>query len=374
MVERHTKKAALRKLQEAAESEDRLALYEHDGRKRETLPRPKTEKAVIKANQQALSVIDASVKDDNTLDNRAMVLYNTSSWVNLLFDRWTTLSDDPSPSPRQNPYDDTAKLKFEDTEHRPTKGQTPGGAKPPTHLNRSSLEDFKADDELRHLRSIVPDSALPPQLSKSPKTDAQNRASNHSSPNEDVFFKPPDIKPSAYSSSDDDPNESHDTGKERNKERDERRKARERTSLNSLSYDDLYGYTAHRRKRGRERERPRPQSPPSAKSRSTHIKSHTTNKANSSRAFEEPLSQERPPSDAVPGKTYAPHDTLADMNRPKPVKEKKVDERPPETEAQRAKRLRKEGRRELHVSWASENQPTQITRVGQSREMLGRDQ
>jgi Zinc finger domain len=58
--------------------------------------------------------------------------------------------------------------------------------------------------------------------------------------------------------------------------------------------------------------------------------------------------------------TFSFMDTLADMNRPKPVEEKKVDERPPETEEQRAKRLRKEERRKLRVSWAPENQLTQI--------------
>lgn len=53
-------------------------------------------------------------------------------------------------------------------------------------------------------------------------------------------------------------------------------------------------------------------------------------------------------------------DTLADMNRPKPVVEKKVDERPPETEEEQKKRVRKEERRKLRVSWAPENELTQI--------------
>jgi hypothetical protein len=58
--------------------------------------------------------------------------------------------------------------------------------------------------------------------------------------------------------------------------------------------------------------------------------------------------------------TFSFMDTLADMNRPKPVEEKKVDERPPETEEERTKRLRKEERRKLRVSWAPENELTQI--------------
>jgi len=200
MVERHMKKAKLRKLQEAAESEDWLALYENDGKEKETWSHSKTETAVIKADQQALSVIDASVKVDDASDNRAMILYNTSSWVDLLFDHWTTLSDDPYPSQHQNPYDDTAKLKPDDREHRPMKGKTPGSTKPPPHFKRSSLEDSKADDELRRLRLMARDSFMPPLLSKSHKTDGQNRASNHSSPSGDVFVKLPDIKPLADSS------------------------------------------------------------------------------------------------------------------------------------------------------------------------------
>ena len=58
--------------------------------------------------------------------------------------------------------------------------------------------------------------------------------------------------------------------------------------------------------------------------------------------------------------TFSFMDTLADMSRPKQIEEKKVDDRPPETEDERKKRLRKEERRRLRVSWAPENELTQI--------------
>jgi len=103
--------------------------------------------------------------------------------------------------------------------------------------------------------------------------------------------------------------------RERSKEREERMKERERTTLNSLSCDGLYEYTTPRTERGKERERARPPSPPSAKSRSTHMKSHATNKADSSRGFKQPRSQEWPPSDAVSCKTYAAHDTRVGQSR-----------------------------------------------------------
>src|SRR5689334_6973919 len=44
-------------------------------------------------------------------------------------------------------------------------------------------------------------------------------------------------------------------------------------------------------------------------------------------------------------------DTLADMSKPKESELKKVEDSPPETEEERSKRLRKEGRRKLRVSW-----------------------
>jgi Zinc finger domain len=72
------------------------------------------------------------------------------------------------------------------------------------------------------------------------------------------------------------------------------------------------------------------------------------------------MKSEATPAPPAAKSTFSFMDTLADMSRPKPVEEKKVDERPPETEEQRAKRLRKEERRKLRVSWAPENQLTQI--------------
>ena len=44
-------------------------------------------------------------------------------------------------------------------------------------------------------------------------------------------------------------------------------------------------------------------------------------------------------------------DAMADMNKPKEVKQEKTESRPPESEEERAKRLRKEERRKLRVSW-----------------------
>ena len=44
-------------------------------------------------------------------------------------------------------------------------------------------------------------------------------------------------------------------------------------------------------------------------------------------------------------------DAMADMNKPKEVKQEKTENRPPETEEERTKRLRKEERRKLRVSW-----------------------
>jgi WD40 repeat protein len=76
------------------------------------------QKALVKADQEALSVIDASVKHDATRDTRALVLYSASSWVDLLFDRWTTISDNSSSSPRPESYGDTVKLKPGDKQHR----------------------------------------------------------------------------------------------------------------------------------------------------------------------------------------------------------------------------------------------------------------
>ena len=53
-------------------------------------------------------------------------------------------------------------------------------------------------------------------------------------------------------------------------------------------------------------------------------------------------------------------DTLADMIKTKEVEPKKVDDRPPETEEERTKRLRKEERRKLRVSWRPEDSLVEI--------------
>jgi hypothetical protein len=337
MVERHTKKARLRELQEAAESEDGLAPHRHDGKKKETIPRPKTDLAVIKANQHALSVIDASVIEDNTSDNRAMVLYNTSSWVDLLFDRWTTLSDDPSPSQHQNPYDDTAKLKSGSKENHPIQGKKSRSMESSSRFKRSSVEDYNDGDAVRSLgttargmaRERARDSVLRPQLSKPHKSDAQNRASNHSTSDGDVLVKTADARATADSSPNDYAYVSQDTRKERSKEKGERREEGERKSLDSLSYVDLHAHAVPRRERGRERERERererarPQSPPSAKSRSTHMKSYATNEVNSSRGFKPPRPGEWPPSEAPKSVSFARFDTRVGQSRETPGRDQR---------------------------------------------------
>jgi hypothetical protein len=52
---------------------------------------------------------------------------------------------------------------------------------------------------------------------------------------------------------------------------------------------------------------------------------------------------------------------MADLNKPKEtVSTKPADDRPPETEEERNKRLRKEGRRKLRVSWKPDDILTEI--------------
>jgi hypothetical protein len=58
---------------------------------------------------------------------------------------------------------------------------------------------------------------------------------------------------------------------------------------------------------------------------------------------------------AAPKSSFSFMDTLADMTKTKEVEPKKVDDRPPETEEERTKRLRKEERRKLRVSWRPED-------------------
>ncbi len=63
---------------------------------------------------------------------------------------------------------------------------------------------------------------------------------------------------------------------------------------------------------------------------------------------------------AVTKPSFSFMDTLADMNKPKEVEQKKVEDRPPETEEERRKRLRKEERRKLRVSWRPEESLTEV--------------
>ena len=63
---------------------------------------------------------------------------------------------------------------------------------------------------------------------------------------------------------------------------------------------------------------------------------------------------------AAPKSSFSFMDTLADMSKTKEVETKKVDDRPPETEEERAERLRKEKRRKLRVSWRPEDSLVEV--------------
>jgi hypothetical protein len=63
---------------------------------------------------------------------------------------------------------------------------------------------------------------------------------------------------------------------------------------------------------------------------------------------------------AAPKSSFSFMDTLADMSKTKEVEPKKVDDRPPETEEERTKRLRKEERRKLRVSWRPEDSLVEV--------------
>src|SRR5437764_905570 len=62
----------------------------------------------------------------------------------------------------------------------------------------------------------------------------------------------------------------------------------------------------------------------------------------------------------APRSSFSFMDTLADMSKTKEVEPKKVDDRPPETEEERTKRLRKEERRKIRVSWRPEDSLVEI--------------
>ncbi|KAL9114684.1 MAG: hypothetical protein Q9227_001362 [Pyrenula ochraceoflavens] len=63
---------------------------------------------------------------------------------------------------------------------------------------------------------------------------------------------------------------------------------------------------------------------------------------------------------AGPKPAFSFADTMAALDKPKEVKVKKVESRPPETEEEKAKRLRKELRRKLRVSWKSDDELTEV--------------
>jgi hypothetical protein len=76
------------------------------------------------------------------------------------------------------------------------------------------------------------------------------------------------------------------------------------------------------------------------------------------------VKKESPPPTSAPAappkSSFSFMDTLADMSKTKEVEPKKVDDRPPETEEERTKRLRKEERRKLRVSWRPEDSLVEI--------------
>ena len=61
-------------------------------------------------------------------------------------------------------------------------------------------------------------------------------------------------------------------------------------------------------------------------------------------------------SASAPKATFSFAETMASLNKPREVQQvkKAVEDRPPETEEERKKRLRKEERRKLRVKWKSE--------------------
>ena len=77
--------------------------------------------------------------------------------------------------------------------------------------------------------------------------------------------------------------------------------------------------------------------------------------------------KESPPPTTAPSSTAAPRasafsftQTLAGLNKPKEVEQKKVEDYPDETEEEKAKRLRKETRRRLRVTWKPDENLTEI--------------
>jgi hypothetical protein len=73
-----------------------------------------------------------------------------------------------------------------------------------------------------------------------------------------------------------------------------------------------------------------------------------------------PENKEKPAAPA-PKPAFSFGDIMADLSKPKQeVVAKPVEDKPPETEEERQKRLRKEARRKLRVTWKSDDQLTEI--------------
>ena len=101
---------------------------------------------------------------------------------------------------------------------------------------------------------------------------------------------------------------------------------------------------------------PKPQNNIFAALQSASKKPGTSNADRAAAAKEKPAANPRketsPPPGNIPAKpAFSFMEALADMSKPKEVEQKKAAELPPETEEERMKRLRKEQRRRLRVSW-----------------------
>lgn len=70
--------------------------------------------------------------------------------------------------------------------------------------------------------------------------------------------------------------------------------------------------------------------------------------------------KDTPPPAAVAKPAFSFSETMADLNKPKEPTPTKVVEEPPETEEEKAKRLRKEERRKLRVSWKPDDSLTEV--------------
>lgn len=74
-----------------------------------------------------------------------------------------------------------------------------------------------------------------------------------------------------------------------------------------------------------------------------------------------PEQKSTPPPTAAPKPAFSFSETMADLNKPKElVPIKPAEDLPPETVEERQKRLRKEARRKLRVSWKPDDDLTEI--------------